>query len=198
MPRRKRSRSSSGLLQQLRQFADGFRQLDRLNRRKARPLQCYSTYGYVAAKGKPYRSEPLTDAERAHLFNVIDQSCRRFPIKQCFYNSQMVAVTDKTNQLKYVEGFVADPRVPIPIHHGWLTLNGKVIDLTLRRTRRGKGRLRDRAIGTFGDRQYVGVEFSKDYVLRYMLDTGQAGTLIDDYERGYPLQRDEGCFRSSR
>jgi len=49
-------------------------------------------------------------------------------VKQCFMNSQKLAMSDHT--LTYVEGYVM---ALIPVHHAWcVDLTGEVIDVTLR------------------------------------------------------------------
>ncbi|UCC74968.1 MAG: GNAT family N-acetyltransferase [Gemmatimonadota bacterium] len=186
---------SSGLRQNIRQWADARRQLDKLNKMKVRPLKCYGPHGYVAAKGKTYRSAKLTDDERAHLFSILDQRCRRFQLGACYYNAMITALDDPTEQLKYVEGYAIRDGIPMPIHHGWLTINNKVVDLTWRlRTPRRRGRLRNRMIGEFVEGlQYVGVEFPTSQVRRYVVETGVGDSIIDDWRRGWPLFKKEGC-----
>jgi hypothetical protein len=39
---------------------------------------------------------------------------------------------DHDNRLEYFEGYFASAKMPIPIPHAWLSLNGKVVDLTAR------------------------------------------------------------------
>ena len=84
---------------------------------------------FVLANGKNYTSKKLTKAEWKFLIGVIEDYNRPFPIKQCFYNSQMLVTHDRRKMLKYVEGICLSI---IPVPHGWITLNGKVIDLTMR------------------------------------------------------------------
>ena len=51
-------------------------------------------------------------------------------------------------------------------------------------------RLRDRVLGEFPEgREYRGITFETDYVLTRIVATGLMGTLIDDWENGYPLLR---------
>jgi hypothetical protein len=99
---------------------------------------------------------------------------------------------DNQYELRYVEGYAMSI---IPVMHGWLTLNGKVVDLTMRLRSRQKRqspvhqrRLQDRVLGEFPEsREYYGVTFDTDHVQREMISSGLARTLIDDWENEWPL-----------
>lgn len=145
---------------------------------------------YVAKHGVEFASKPLTQDERAYVLSAIDLWGKQMPIKQCFYNSQMVLIFgDHEHRLSYVEGYMLKI---IPILHGWLEINGKVIDVTARHPRRGKGRLSDRVFGEWkDDRLYMGVKFKRDYVRHTILKRGYAGSLIDDWQNSWPLLRDK-------
>jgi len=168
----------------------------------------YTLYGYVHGLGRAYESEPLTDDETRWLFELIDNYRGRFPIKQCFSNSQRLLMhadtratlfEDKTHTLAYVEGYAISF---FPLHHGWLTLNGKVVDVTLRlqkeemfsrKTALHRRRLRDRVIGEFhGSRQYYGIELTMQQIRDRVTRTGRWGTLLDEWESGWPLLRNLG------
>lgn len=149
---------------------------------------------YVLQKGQEFASQPLTDDELDWLFRVIGH--QRFAIKQCYYNSQMLLMSarfhEEPHELRYVEGYATGV---IPVMHGWLTLNGKVVDLTMRLRKDFKRqsaihqrRLQNRVLGEFPeDRCYYGVTFDTAHVAREMITTGLARTLIDDWENGWPL-----------
>jgi len=165
---------------------------------KARPGFDYSSvYEYVLKNGQDYSSQVMTDIEVKRLERAVKRYRRDFPIKQCFYNSQMLLTfgfdQSDENDVFYVEGY---SNAIIPIQHGWLSLNGKVIDLTMRLnkfdgpfTRKLKSnKFKDRVIGEFPDnREYFGVKFTRSQVQQFMLQTETAGSMIDDWERGYPL-----------
>jgi len=149
------------------------------------PYSCAEDY--VATHGVAYEQERLTADERAYIREVIRRAggLRRCPIKQCYGNSQLLLMRDYEHRLTYVEGFALSV---IPILHGWLDLNGKVIDVTLRQDRKAGGRLSNRVLGTWRDnREYHGVHFSRKYVLGKILGRNFLGTLIDDYWDGWPL-----------
>lgn len=49
--------------------------------------------------------------------------------KECYYNSQLFALDNESEGIKYYEGY-AYPEGLIPVEHGWCVKDGKVIDLT--------------------------------------------------------------------
>lgn len=149
---------------------------------------------YVLQNGRLYESQPLTDEELGWLFKLING--KRFAVKQCYYNSQLFLMDakfhDHEHELRYVEGYSIGV---IPVQHGWLTLNGKVIDLTMRLQEKLKrqspvcrNRLGNRVLGEFpADREYFGVIFDTDHVCQEMVSSGTARSLIDDWENQWPL-----------
>ena len=166
------------------------------------PMEGYryaSMAEYVLQEGEDFAPAPLTDSEAGWIFGLIESF--RFPVKQCYANSQRVVTftglspNPDGHELRYVEGYGLGM---IPVLHGWLSLNGKVVDLTMRlqegisrRSRVYRRRLRDRVLGEFPEgRGYRGVTFETDYVLRRIVETGLMGTLIDDWQNGYPLLRE--------
>jgi hypothetical protein len=169
----------------------------------------HTLYGYVHELGHAFESQALTDDEMAWLFELIDGYRGRFPIKQCFSNAQrLLAHYDTVSMLKedkppheltYVEGYAVSF---FPLHHGWLTLNGKVVDLTLRLQKEElfsrksmvcRRRLRDRVLGEFhAPRQYYGVELTMQQIRDRTMRTGSWGTLLDEWESGWPLLRNLG------
>ena len=88
----------------------------------------------------------------------------------------------------YVEGF-AWTHTLIPALHGWISVNGKVVDVTLPATTIGDTRKREprQVFGEFKARSYFGVPFLRSYVNKRREVTGGWGTLIDDEPNGYPL-----------
>lgn len=141
---------------------------------------------YVLSNGIAYQSQKLTGDELKLVLNAIGH--KKFPVKQCFYNSMILASNNP--ELTYVEGYILSSRVPLPILHAWITINNKIVDVTLRCYER-KGRLGYAVLGEFDEdtNAYFGVAFSRADVLKYMFETSSAGSLIDDWMRGYPLLR---------
>ncbi len=151
---------------------------------------------FVLNHGRPYASQMLTKAEHAIVGGAIGGYRllrRRFDHRQCFANSQGLVVSDETRKLVYVEGF-AWTHALIPTLHGWITINGKVIDVTLPATSVGDTKKREprQVLGEFADRSYFGVPFLRSYVTRRRNVTGGWGTLIDDETHEYPLLTNGG------
>lgn len=146
---------------------------------------------FVLAHGHAFASRALTVAERQAVQPLL--LGEEWPIKQCYTNSQRLLICDVEHRFEYVEGYVFDPRCPLPILHAWLSLNGKVVDVTLRTQALARGRtwLRNRVVGTFPDRdrEYYGAVLPRRLVLGAILETGRGGALLDDWEHGYPLLR---------
>jgi hypothetical protein len=155
--------------------------------------------GWIAEHGQPFESEPLSNEELRWLFQLLDSEGSRYQIKECYYNAQRVllyadawGLLNGEHELVYAEGYAQSV---IPVHHGWLLLNGKVVDLTMRlreplkRTSPVKrGRLRNRVLGEFPEpRAYFGVRFETDSVRAFMRRTGTLGSLIDDWQSGFPI-----------
>jgi len=159
-----------------------------------------SLCGLVLDRGRPFESLPLTDAEVTWLFKLIDEYRSKFPIKHCYSNSQGLLLFNTglneqadDHELRYVEGYAVGV---IPIPHAWLSLNGKVVDLTMRlkkpwtrRSKVKKGRLKDRVLGEFPtlEREYYGIELPTRLIHERIARTQEYGSLIDDWMSGFPL-----------
>jgi len=169
---------------ELRQYLE---QMDFMAEHTGRPD---SFEGYVLREGRPYESAELSADEMDYLMRISRRM--QFPIKQCYYNSQMLmTMRDNDRRLTYVEGYCA--HAAIPVLHGWLELGGKVVDLTMRtKVPAKRKRFRDRVLGSWSDgRQYWGVRFEREYVVDRMIARRAAGSLIDDFEGDWPLLRRE-------
>ena len=145
-----------------------------------------SVEAYVLREGRPFRSQPLTRDERAH----IDQyRWRRHQPKACYHNAQLMAMTmppaDGMSVL-YSEGFVTiGSSYGIP--HAWVSLNGKVIDTTLRLPAEPRNS-NSRIFGLIPEGwHYYGVEFQPIDCI-HSVDVHRTMTpLIDDWECHWPL-----------
>ena len=161
---------------------------------------------YLLDRGHAFESKPpLTEEEFAFLTSVADyarrcEQGRVFPPKQCFANAMMLTLADADDRLTYCEGFAVTGL--FPVHHAWLTLDGKLVDVT--RSLRpeatqefidGKAPqadLKDRVLGAIPEGwEYLGVEFQRSAVRDYIWELGQTGSLIEDYDRGFPLLKQE-------
>jgi hypothetical protein len=94
----------------------------------------------------------------------------------------------------YVEGYVwaYGDRLQ-PVHHGWLTLHGKVVDVTVvTRAIAHPKRLPPEPLqvhGEFEGRVYFGVPFLRSYFRARSRLNLDRGSLLDDEPTGYELLR---------
>lgn len=94
------------------------------------------------------------------------------PKQQCYHTSQNDIVLD--GELLYVEGYVQALGVPIP--HGWnITREGEVIDRTLRES----------------GCEYWGIVFTRDYVIKEMVQRNATIAHLGNWRENFPLLRDE-------
>jgi len=147
---------------------------------------------YVLDRGSPFTSQPLTPKERSAVLAAI-KACpeRRFQLGHCYYNAQILVAYDDTRLLRYCEGW-AMGLVSIPILHGWVVINGKVVDLTWRTsTPMHRGRLKDRIWGVLPESwAYYGALFDTEALLARMQRIKATGSFLDDFVHGFPLFRE--------
>ena len=93
-----------------------------------------SLYDFIHKNGHEFKSAPLTPEEMEVVKEFIEKA-KSFKQKECFYNAQKISTC---SDLKYVEGFVMDAKIPIPIEHAWNSINNKVIDFTLKHLNGGE------------------------------------------------------------
>lgn len=136
---------------------------------------------YVLKNGEEYISQELDEEEKSIVKTAIKRAGIRFQIRQCFYNSQILSVRDPSKQLTYVEGFCYTSF--FPFNHGWCEINGKVIDMTLRR-KIDKG---SPTLGSFNGREYRGCKFPRSIVLERMFVLAEGGSFLDDMMGSFPL-----------
>jgi len=170
------------------------------------PKSMTSKEQYVLDNGRAMTSESLTEEQKdivVRLSNAFEPQ-----VKQCFFNSMFMCMTslwdsELLSRIKYCEGFVSS-EAPFPVHHAWITLDGKVVDLTLTTTKYTLEQLRDwqdngvelprnrnlsdRILGEIPeDWEYFGVEFDAKKVGQQFVGRGASFSLIDDWERRWPL-----------
>jgi len=165
--------------------------LDRGAHEDAKPHRAgfrFKSYeAFVLAYGRGYVSAPLDRRERAHVQQMLRGHRtwwqRGFAYNLCFTNSQELMAFDATGKVIYVEGYVwaYGDRLP-PVHHGWLSLHGKVLDVTaVTRTIAHPDKLPPeppQLHGEFDGRAYFGE--------RRKLNRGH-GSLLNDEDAGYPM-----------
>jgi hypothetical protein len=142
-----------------------------------------SLYHFAVEEFKYYAPKHLNIEEKSHVMRVIKTMGFEPQLKQCFYNSEMLAINDHKGLIKYVEGYAVNI---IPTLHGWCEINGKVIDVTWKNERK------EIVLGHFPqNRSYAGVTFPTDYIAATILKTGFAGTLIEDYQQDFPVMKNK-------
>lgn len=144
-------------------------------------------HSFLLQHARAFRSMPIDGADLAVVRRAAP---RRLPMKQCFQNAARTVLNDMTGRLRYVEGFAHGI---IPVHHAWVTLDGEaLVDVTWNRERSTSQALASKVVGEFDEAEmgYVGVVFSTERLRRFILETETYGSLLFDYERGYPLLRE--------
>ena len=157
---------------------------------------------YVLDNGvQMYSSDPLTEEQYEYLI-LISGSIDCLP-KQCFHNAQMMTLIDNTckePRVKYHEGYVFTGITPIL--HAWITLDDKIVDVTLSTNPDSAQRfydgvppqkdLLDRVLGVIPDKwEYIGVPLDSEYVVRNLTRNNESRSLIDNWQDNWPLLRRE-------
>ena len=143
-------------------------------------LRTLSLHQYINRNGREFTSAPLTPEELETISRIDFRDCRP---RDCYRNCQMAAITlpvPEGTVLRYVEGFFAR-QWSIGIDHAWLSLNGKLIDPTLR------DELGRPILGIIPEgHQYIGVEIPT-LMCTHIIQHRKHIPLLDDYECGRPL-----------
>jgi hypothetical protein len=151
---------------------------------------------YVLRNGAPLSSSALTDEEEQTVKEALDRAVRVgvdvHEMKQCFANSQTLLLMSDEPDLMYYEGY-ATGRAGFPVHHGWVGINGKVVDLTwlLKEPNTSRSVLPQHPVGELPENWlYWGVPFENLDYIRFRVTTRELiGSLLDDMEGNYPLLR---------
>ena len=153
---------------------------------------------YVLDRGVQMSSkESLTDEQYAYLKRITG-GIECLP-KQCFYNAHMMTLADsyhENQRVKYHEGYVFTGIMPIL--HAWITLDDKIVDVTLSTDPESTQRfyngeppredLIDRVLGVIPDEwEYLGVPMESEYVVGILLEKMESRSLIDNWQDGWPL-----------
>jgi hypothetical protein len=170
------------------------------------PQSMISKEQYILDNGRAMSSEPLDEEQRS----IIDTFTNQFEpqVKECFFNAMFMCMVaqwrdDLHPRIKYCEGFAQSISL-FPVHHAWITLDGKVVDLTLTTNKYTLEQLTafmhegvelprnedlsDRILGEIPeDWQYFGVEFESKKVARQFMERESSFSMIDDWERQWPL-----------
>lgn len=150
---------------------------------------------YVVKHGVVMESSELTEAELEYIkatlarASQLGQNVTEF--KQCFANAQTMVLCQPEYELVYHEGY-AMGRALIPVHHGWVTINGKIVDSTWKLEHpTSRSVLPAHPVGTIPEgHEYVGAPFENVEYIEHRINFREIiGSLLDDYEGKYPLMR---------
>lgn len=158
---------------------------------------------YINENGESSVSQVLTQDEHEYvkyLTATFDAKA-----KQCFYNAQMMCLMAGSldADVKYVEGYVKSAG-PIPVHHAWIEVNAKLVDVTLVTTQYSMEQLEefmnigielpravdlsDRILGVIPEGwEYYGVKFDAEEIAQDFISKGKSFSKIDDWENDWPL-----------
>lgn len=151
-------------------------------------------YNYVCLEevvlehGNVFPSAALTATEMMTAVRAIQRcSIRHFLQKQCFYNAQLVAICAHDPAVQYYEGYACG-KVSLPLLHGWLSVHGKVVDLTWRTdTNNHAGFMPNRIFGELPqDWVYMGIQYDPVFLLDRMEQTGLAASVLNDHAADLP------------
>ena len=145
-----------------------------------------SVHGFVLRRGRRFESQPLTPEEKEYL-ELADW--RRHQQRECWRNAQVTALVMPSREgmtLRYTEGFLRTTRHAFGIAHAWISLNGKVVDTTVRTD------LDDpdspRVMGEIPpDWEYWGVELDPRECTHCIEEHTEMGSLLDDWQCGWPI-----------
>ena len=105
--------------------------------------------------------------------------------RECYRNAQMTAMTLQVtlgDRVKYVEGYMLANTV-LPIAHAWVSIDGKVVDTTIRHPDREGDRI-------FGEiprgREYYGVEMDPRPVTEHVVWHRTHISILDDWQCKWP------------
>lgn len=141
---------------------------------------------YILTEGNAYLSAALDEVES----KILSNAARGFKgqVKKCYQNAQKLVLRDKSNTLTYVEGYAMMPLCPFPLEHGWVELNGKVIDPTWPLETCHSGALSGHPVGILPEGwAYYGVRFSRGSVVERHKRYGEHWSHIFDWSHRLPL-----------
>ena len=172
------------------------------------PEYPYASFGdFVLNHGERFPSAPLTPEEHLVVADAVEAARRQcaflrqpfLALKGCFLNAALLA---HTSELRYTEGYAFCGS--LVVMHAWVTVNGKVVDLTWGPKRNGHvpshldigspealawdgdGGWEARVLGTIPEGwAYYGVDLTDELYE----SPNFGGSLIDNYADGMPLLR---------
>lgn len=155
---------------------------ERLGKFKPPELHYLGNEELLLREGKFFKSAGLTEDEKDIIKKALESLSFEPQMKECFYNSQMLAIYDTSGQIKYHEGFCFSGI--LPMLHGFNSINGKVIDITW------TGKNGKPIFGKFlKDRSYHGITIPTKDVSKMQQRTEMAQSHLDNWTERHPLLR---------
>ncbi|HEX3855190.1 MAG TPA: hypothetical protein VHW01_29710 [Polyangiaceae bacterium] len=120
---------------------------------------------FVLRHGQALEPAPLSMEQQAYARACVERAGLKPTMGQCFRNArQTLELGDTERRLAYVEGFCGKGT-----HHGWLLLDGQLVDLTLRSLQVGLALHVPKSLKWLGapdraERVYFGVPITRDGV----------------------------------
>lgn len=156
----------------------------------------------IIDNGIEFKSSPLTDSELEDLELLVEYTSEMcdFLQKECFHNAQMLIRTeeeiksDLTHDIQYFEGYFIRDGLLIPVHHGWVVINGKVVDLTIQQEdlQAPLDGFENRTVGEFSDSVgYIGIEIDKQDILDRIEAASETHTILDDWNPKFRHLKDK-------
>lgn len=155
--------------------------------KKMRPEQPKSFEGVVLEHGNEFSDEPFTKEEEALIEKLFEGvPCE---MKQCFHSNQTALLRNTYNdlfdQFQYHEGYVA--AAIVPVLHAFVTINNKVVDVTLRNHDDYTEDMMTRVRENRKRYDYIGIPFKNKRVIDEVIDRGESFSVIDDWKTGFPM-----------
>jgi hypothetical protein len=146
---------------------------------------------FVLRAGVRFESQPLTAEDR----KIVKTACRVWKTAaygDCYMNAQRLVHLFERDDVRYAEGY-AQGAAFMPVLHGWVVLpSGAIYDPTWKPEDHGGS---DPSCGLLGvlpnGWAYRGVIFSHEEVTAHMEATQMWATMIDNWQGGFPLLKEE-------
>ena len=126
-------------------------------------------YQWIIEHGKLFTDD---DRNKEKEFELIKQNYSHKE-KECFFNSQILLTIN--NKYQYYEGWYITERIPIPIEHGFIVYDGKIIDITVN--------------NRFKVIEYFGVRIPTEFVCIHIVKTGYSESMLFWYWKENFLDR---------
>lgn len=136
-----------------------------------KPFRFKSYEAFYLKKGFLFSCEPYTEKEKKRVLELFGRLRVFWPISQCWSNAQQLAERTDDLGIEYAEGYCMGH--VIPVHHGWLAIGKKPIDITLREDAKERicapKKLLARAEGNLKTWAYWGATFPMNFIHKVQL-----------------------------